>query len=228
MKIKIVKCSHPTSWYRNRIGENFDVWGERENEYVVKEDKGEKWLVDKEDCKIINEIGSGSIIGYKAGYSLTPACDRISYTTYPALEPQNISESETLFKYTVDFYFISKYSPRTRTEVIKAKSKQEAEDKIKNKYPNITKLEFLGLENTDKVPAFEFTSNNDDWTNIENIRLVPSDEEIMKWFKEWWTKTKERHLRTGVVLQLKVTPEEAFKAGAKAAFKQMIESKANE
>lgn len=56
MKIKITKCSDELYWYRDKIGEEFEVLGESESMgYYVKKNITIKMYVDKQDCLVIKK-----------------------------------------------------------------------------------------------------------------------------------------------------------------------------
>ena len=52
MKVKITKCSVPTYWYKNQIDSVVNVI-DTGNDYTLDNEEG--WIIDKQDCKIIEE-----------------------------------------------------------------------------------------------------------------------------------------------------------------------------
>jgi len=55
MKIEIIKCTKPKSWYKNRIGERFNVLevDEKNESYIVHKGRILDSFVIASDCKII-------------------------------------------------------------------------------------------------------------------------------------------------------------------------------
>jgi hypothetical protein len=55
MKIEITSAPNETSWYADKIGEQFDVICVESFGYVVRDEGVERYFVRKEDCKIITK-----------------------------------------------------------------------------------------------------------------------------------------------------------------------------
>ena len=58
MKIRIIKNSKPKSWYKDMIGEEFEVLetNEKQKHYIVEKGRILNSFIEFEDCEIINEI----------------------------------------------------------------------------------------------------------------------------------------------------------------------------
>jgi len=55
MKVKIIKCKVPTSWYTNLIGQIYEVKGYDEHEEYYEHIDSPIYLILKADCEIIPE-----------------------------------------------------------------------------------------------------------------------------------------------------------------------------
>ena len=64
MKVKIIKANDNDCWYSEHIGEEFDV-EERDEEYIIidyKDTIGTVYIIDKDDCEVIEEENKSSFI----------------------------------------------------------------------------------------------------------------------------------------------------------------------
>lgn len=55
MKVKVVKCSSESYWYKDRVGEEFDVEDYENHKYNIISGEKEDWIIYKSDCEVIQE-----------------------------------------------------------------------------------------------------------------------------------------------------------------------------
>ena len=73
MKVKIIKCDNPNSWYADKIGQEFEVETSRFYNLVINKHN----CIDKSDCEIIEPKEQDEYLTWKEGDVITAFNDEI-------------------------------------------------------------------------------------------------------------------------------------------------------